>query len=115
MKKRCETCDVELGEFNGHNNIFWPVSKRRQEVCNHCAENLRTKKIGEIATSDGHIFRYIYLSHSKVVSFSYENGSDAGNYDFKVRSICWCRGTEPSKYLQEIADKYLEMMNEPPR
>lgn len=112
MKRRCETCDVELGQFNGRNQITWPVSLRRQEVCNSCAENLRTKKTGEIETSDGHIFRYIFLTHSQVVSFSDEHG-DAGDCDFKFKTCCWLTGTQPSKYLEEIASKYLGMMKEP--
>jgi hypothetical protein len=106
FSKNCAHCDLDLEDW-GRNLVTMPVSKRKVELCDSCARHVANGENGEIRAADGKIYSYIYLPHSKVVSFSY-GGNSVGMYDFKLKSGAWVTGTPKHDCLEELIQKYMD-------
>ena len=118
IAQRCACCDIELHDkYSGRHRYTWPISQCQVEICSACQSYIDWGLKGEVASADGTIYRYLYLTHSHVVSFypfSVTNRSIRGNKKEETGMYCfgrggpgcnWVTGTKPYPHLEEISAK----------
>lgn len=124
IAQRCDCCDVELDErYSGRHRYTWPISRRQVEICSSCQSYIDWGLQGEIAASDGTVYHYLYISQSRVLSFSrseadqQDDQSDLFSDDEETGMYCfglggpgcnYVKGTKPYPHLAEISAKIIE-------